>query len=579
MLRRLNLVLLVLLALLLPFELEEPWIDLGVVALTNVELLLGVVLGVTLLAWWRTGRRLPPAPLLWGVLGALFVVGLLLSSLLAPSLRANALKAALRTLSGLALALAVTVTLRDGRDVGWLAAGLVGGGLAAAAIGLFELFYGTDLPWLTVLRPGPTVAGPFLRLTGPFDYANQAGMFIEATAPLLLALAWQARQRQRRRWWLPAGALLLYALAALFTFSRATIAGLIVVNAALALWLWLGRGKRRRQLSGALAALVAGVLLLAAAGYLFRADFRMRFQGESDSAWYRAQIEAPASLEMPAESERRVAVTLTNDGSFTWRSAGSTPVYLAARWIHPDSGLQLRRRPRWALPNPVAPGDTVTADVLLQAPGEDGAYRLQWDLVQEQVTWFSSKTGLDSSSSVTVTGSGPASASATGEGGAGPIVAGEDFEASWEFAGPIPGRRTLWAAAWRLFRERPLLGIGLDNFRLRYGAVLGYSSWNTTIHTNNWYTETAVSTGLLGAAPFLAWLALLAIDVLRYLRRRNVTVWHVAVAAGLFAYLLHGLLDYFLLFNATALLFWMLVGLWIVLAHGQAADGEVKSAT
>ncbi len=570
MLRRLNLLLLILLAILLPFELETPWLTLGPVALTNVELLLGAVLAVTLLSWWRTGRPLPPAPPLWGVLGLLFVAGLLLSSLLAPSLRTNALKAALRTLSGVALALAVSIVLRHRRDVRRLAVGLVGGGLVAAAIGLAEIVYGTDMAWLFALRPGPTVAGPFLRLSGPFDYANQAGMFMEATAPLLLALTWRARQRQSRRWWLLAGALLFYALAALFTFSRATLAGFVLVNGAVAVWLWFAGGARRR-LAGAPAMLAAAVILLAAASFLLNANFRLRFRGESDSAWYQAQIEAPEDLELAADGRMRVPVTMTNQGDFIWRSEGATPVYLAARWVHPESGLEFRQRPRWDLEEPVAPGETATMNVLIQAPEEDGAYRLHWDMVQEQVTWFGAKTGRESVTQVTVTGDATV---VEQEGDVG-IQASENFEASWEFAGPIPGRRTLWAAAWRLWRERPVLGIGLDNFRLRYGDVIGYSSWNTTIHTNNWYVETVVSLGLLGAVPFLAWLGLLVLDGAQALRSRRVTIWHVTVAAGLLAYLVHGLLDYFLLFNATALLFWMLVGMWMALVHGRAGVRKI----
>jgi hypothetical protein len=36
-----------------------------------------------------------------------------------------------------------------------------------------------------------------------------------------------------------------------------------------------------------------------------------------------------------------------------------------------------------------------------------------------------------------------------------------------------------------------------------------------------------------------------------------------AVAVALLAYFFHGFLDYFMLFNATALLFWLLIGLWL----------------
>jgi membrane-bound metal-dependent hydrolase YbcI (DUF457 family) len=72
-----------------------------------------------------------------------------------------------------------------------------------------------------------------------------------------------------------------------------------------------------------------------------------------------------------------------------------------------------------------------------------------------------------------------------------------------------------------------------------------------------------VSLGLVGSLPFFAWLLLLLIDMGRKLRQPTVTLWQMAIAAGLLAYFIHGLLDYFLLFNTTALLFWLLVGLWL----------------
>ena len=179
-------------------------------------------------------------------------------------------------------------------------------------------------------------------------------------------------------------------------------------------------------------------------------------------------------------------------------------------------------------------------------------------MVQEYITWFSDKTGQ-----VTVTHVEVMGASAAAGGDALSSVASENFVPITVTA-PIPVRRVLWQIAWQQFRQRPWLGIGLDNFRLTYGLFLeDAAAWDKTIHTNNWYIETLVSLGLVGGLPFLAWLGLLGIDLWRHLRRPQVTIWQAGVAAGLLAYLFHGLLDYFLMFNATAILFWLLVGLWL----------------
>lgn len=568
MLRRLTLLTLILLALLLPFELERAWLDLGPLVLTNVELVLWLALGSAFVCWWHADRPRLRLPRSWLVAGLLFVGATFLSALLAPEFRANALKAALRTSSGIGLTLAVVFTTRQMEASRKLAVALVAGALVAAALGLTEIANASELEWLNVLRIAPTVAGPFLRLSGPFDYANQAAMYFEATLPLLLALVWLAWQGERRVLALLGVVVALTIIeATIYTFSRASFVTMVLVLVTVALLLWRRDSAylHLRQHFPPLPALFGGsallVITLIAINMFLNPVFRLRFQSESDNEWYRTRFEVPAELVLAAGEESEVAVTVTNEGPFHWQSTGSRPINLAARWVQPASGRELAQRPRWALAEAVGPGESLTMEVALRAPREGGDYRLVWDVVQEQVIWFGAKTGQEAVSAVRVTGD------ATDE----PVesedvtAGGERFEAAWTHAAPIPGRLTLWQAAWQLWRSRPLLGVGLDNFRLLYGRPLAYEMWNTSIHSNNWYVETMVSLGFLGGVPFLLLLALVGADVVVVLRRPVVTVWQAAVAAGLLAYLLHGLLDYFLLFNATGLLFWLLLGLWLAL--------------
>ncbi len=199
-------------------------------------------------------------------------------------------------------------------------------------------------------------------------------------------------------------------------------------------------------------------------------------------------------------------------------------------------------------------------NIPVRAPMVSGEFRVIWDLVQESVTWFGAKTGRETSSLVIVEEGEPI----FDDSGQSPLESGA-LKKELEYHAPIPGRFTLWKAAWNLWKDRPLQGIGLDNFRMRYGEVLGYSLWNNTIHSNSWYIETVVSVGVIGAIAFFLWLLMLAIDIIR--RTAVGDVWVIAFGAALLAYLLHGLLDYFLLFNATGLLFWMLVGMWVSLVY------------
>lgn len=554
--QRAGLVALVVLALLLPFELEAPWLSLGPLQVTNVELVLGVALLLAVVSWWQDGRFALPLPRAWVVLGLWFIAALLLSSLLAPQLRGNAVRAALRTLTGLALVPAVLPLVRTRREALWLAGGVVAGGVLAAVLGTAEVVRGAPFAWLTLFRERPTLAGPFLRLAGPFDYANQAAMYIEATLPLLVAFTVSAYRRRRRAWTVVLLlAFFLYVQAAFLTFSRSSFGTLLLVNVALFLYLWLTapQQRARRRVWGGVAAAVA---LLIAGYVVVNPTFRLRLTSESDSAWYRAQIDAPRELTLAADETRPVAVTLYNSGALTWRSDGINPFRLAARWYQPQTDKELAFQPRWSLQRPLPPGESMTLEVPVRAPVIGGEYELVWDMLHENVTWFDAKTDTAQRSHVTVTGDAPQRDNSAGQ------VSMESVDAL-RLEPPLPGRLSLWTAAWEQFGRFPLLGIGLDNFRLTYGSLLGLETWNETVHTNNWYVETLVSLGVIGALPFFFWLALLLLDVARTLPQRATTIWQTAVAAGLLAFLVHGLLDYFLLFNATALLFWLLVGLWL----------------
>ncbi|MBP6788706.1 MAG: hypothetical protein KA170_14035, partial [Candidatus Promineofilum sp.] len=175
-----------LLAAVLPFELERPLLPLGPLVLTNVEVLLAAILALALVAGPAAdGPRLPR---LWLVLGLWFMGAALLAAALTPESRANALKATMRTAQGLLLVVALLRLAPTGRRGRALAAALSLGATVAVLLGLAEHVAGYDFPRLAAVRPMPTYAGPFLRLSGPFDYANQAAIYFEATLPLTFAL-------------------------------------------------------------------------------------------------------------------------------------------------------------------------------------------------------------------------------------------------------------------------------------------------------------------------------------------------------------------------------------------------------
>jgi O-antigen ligase len=142
-----------------------------------------------------------------------------------------------------------------------------------------------------------------------------------------------------------------------------------------------------------------------------------------------------------------------------------------------------------------------------------------------------------------------------------PIQPREELVAPW-----VVPRVFLWQAALGLFRQHPILGVGPDNFRHLYGAELGLEGWDERVQANNMYLEVLVDLGVLGLLAFV-WLLVAPLGhALRRLRTLPAprSIWLLGVCLGLAAFLLHGVLDTFLAFTSTALLFWLFLGI----AHG-----------
>jgi hypothetical protein len=393
-------------------------------------------------------------------------------------------------------------------------------------------------------------------------------MFFEATLPFLFALT-VAAVRSRR--WLGAGmglvALAAYAQALILTFSRAGFVSLFLACVLTALLLFWRRSDRRPALVWA--GLAAGVAGLVAVNWLASPIFRLRLQSDVDSQWYRSEITAPAELNLREGATQNIDVVITNRGALTWQPTGAKPFLLGARWQTADGRRELAEHSLWPLPQPVPAGESQTLVVTLEAPEQSGAYRLVWDMLHQDVNWFDARGDAQTVTQVTVVDS---AGSAGGEDGAAPPVA---MAEPTVFDAPLPGRRVLWAIAGQLIREHPLTGIGLDNYRLTYSQYvhddpMPGTALDQTVHSNNWYLETLVSVGFIGATPFVLWIAHLIFSIIKRLRSPRPALLQIAAGVGILVFFIHGLLDYFLLFNATALLFWLITALWLVFAHDNA---------
>jgi phosphoglycerol transferase MdoB-like AlkP superfamily enzyme len=107
-------------------------------------------------------------------------------------------------------------------------------------------------------------------------------------------------------------------------------------------------------------------------------------------------LEAASPRVMMAGSAAVVELVLRNDGNRTWATDGS--IAAAYHWFGREGG-SVRPENRgvyWdgrrsSFPNAVHAGETVALEVVVAAPEQPGLWRLQWDLVEEGVCWFSDR--------------------------------------------------------------------------------------------------------------------------------------------------------------------------------------------
>ncbi len=541
-----------LLLLAAPFEAKTAWLRLSWQSVSSLEvvvLLACVVWAATLLRagalpLWRTPLTMP---------GVLLLVVLTVASVAAPGGRQNALHMAGR-LACVAVLCGMTLngvtTLGRARRV--LLVASVSGTLAAALVALDYSGLSIGQHMLGAFRSQTTTVGAQVRASGSFQYPTITSMFLEITfacAVGLLPLVWG--QRLRPMHVALVASVLVMAAGVTLTLTRA---GFVTMASTLAIVTVqrvraVGVDRSVLALVGVAVAVVVIVPILRSTE-----DMRLRWTSEHQEAWYRAEIQAPLSLELPTGGQIVVPVTVKNAGRITWDSAAPAPIRFSYHWLHEEDDRVVSWEGLRALfPAPVAPGQRVRLEVPLEAPRQPGTYRVVWDIEQQGHLWFSTEPdALLTMSRAVVRGPAIGGAVPTGPFRLMPMPAAR------------PGRALLWTAALRMLAERPWLGVGPDNFRLRYGPYAGLARPDERVHTNNMYLELLVGGGMLGglALVWLVWrCGRTVVSALEVGGDPTRTAVRAAVAAAVCAVALHGLVDSFLGFTPTYVTIGIMLGL------------------
>ncbi len=560
----------------LPFEALEPVFDLAGLSITNLEVLVALtfiplLIGISqpstkrrLMSFWRSYRDL-----LLPALVSLAVAAL--SAMVAPAYREEALKSFGRQALGVYVFLLLLSVGRRHGYRGIILALLIGATLS----GLLGVAEFVDLAFLNPLidkfKSNPTFVGGQLRVSASFQYASIASMYYEMTVPLALVLAARSSRRAARL-----GALALGIILIMLVVLTLTRAGYIALSVALiGLWFACGQGTRLTPLRKKI--LIGLASLFLAIGWLAWQNnaFRARLTTENDLSWYGAVYDLPNKVDINMGEPSAFTVAVHNTGLFTWPESGRVPVHLSYRWLSSD-GRRAFDLPagQVPLPHPIRPGESVTLTANLDPQLPPGQYLLSWGMVQEGVLPFSSRGVAEGLTAVNILpGEGPT-----------PFLPDSRSRHPGEISASPPiitTRGELWRTAVLMWRDRPLLGHGPNNFRHLYGHYLGLHEWDQRIHANNLYLEILADTGLMGVFSF-AWFV---VAVARRLRpsvlarnRPGLRLWSVGLGAAFLALLTHGFLDYFFEFHAISLLFWVLAALIGVLTRNNVYDRSVPNS-
>ncbi len=505
----------------------------------------GLVLAVRLHAW---------PPLAVAAPALIWLAVLTGSALAAPEHRDAALATLMRPLTGLLLATSVYAVAAS--RTRWLTVNmaLAAGGVLIAVLGLADVIGVVPVrQWLATLHDGQVPIADVPRLASALSHPNVAASVLELTVPLTFAAAVSAPRHWRP---LIAGLLLLHLAALTLTFSRAAVLG-AVIGLGVLLAIAARRGARHVLAPIGFAALAAPIGLgLAAAS---QPQVAHRLLAELEQTGYRATYVAPSTLTVGPDEVVEVPVTVTNVSGSDWTALDDSRVALGYHLLRADGTPLEFDCPATLLPADVPPNGSLSMLAQLRTPPSAGTYLVQWDALREGVAWFSWRGSPTMATSLVV----EPSASTTA------VAAPSD-----EVAMPRPARIQYWLAAWDMLRDFPLLGVGPDNFRLRFTDYTGSDESHVGTHAHSLYFESLADTGVLGFVAFSGFLVMLVRYVGRGIPEHREWLWRAALLASLTAWLVHGLLDDFERFLPTHLAFWLIVGLAVRGASGSTERAE-----
>jgi len=560
------------------FEVRAPAFSLGPVSFTISELAVffffftTAIWAATDASWFFSRRSLDLAVFL-------FVISNFISVPVAGD-RGSALKFALRMTFAAFVYIGVSRLPSRTRSHLVVAGTISATIMVVTIIGLLENFtfiwVGPKLlsPW----QEGTFSFGPFynVRISSTLPFPTVLSMYLELAMPIFLTLGlWLTARTDfnpRRRLWLNmalVAGLAAMTIVAILTYTRTALMVIPVSMLVGALLAYVYRFGRRAVIYFLLVVIMLGIVLGISAAFGNKTSARL---GVVPAVrLYAAEytlLNLPAEMQPGQEYSARVRLTNTSDG--IWEKSGDDFVGYTFAWLtYPEKENQKTRYKTTYLPIDIASGETVEMDVAFITPDTPGRYVLVIEPFGNHIGTFSAANTPPLAIPLEL--------------GGGLARRFDIPEPATEFGQGIPAKTTperdvLWRAAWNMWQEHPILGVGTGQFRKVYQDYSDDAAPDERLETHNIILESLANTGVVGLGVMLFLLASAIWCQFRLVRIRSFEeskrLLSLGLLVALVAYISHGILDFFLWQNGVTFLFFALLGLTGWLARMERVGGD-----
>jgi len=137
----------------------------------------------------------------------------------------------------------------------------------------------------------------------------------------------------------------------------------------------------------------------------------------------------------------------------------------------------------------------------------------------------------------------------------------------------ISTRVDMWKEAWQMLKTKPLLGAGLAGYQTAVAQFHEKDYIEIFLYPHNIFLNFWTEIGLLGLLAFVGIVIWFYKSGFKLMRDKLLNCYIVILLAGMTALLVHGLVDVPYFKNDLSILFWIIIGIMIVI-KSQTAKGK-----